>query len=538
MSPRRGVLVRVTLLATSLAGLLPAQVAPPRIDQGGIAGTLFLVGGGRMPPDVTARFVALAGGSAGRLVVIPTATARAETADPDASLQSWRAQGFANVVRLHTRDRAEADQESFVAPLREATAVWFSGGDQNRIAAAYLGTRVETELRALLARGGTIGGTSAGTAIQSRLMIGGGTEEARTAQGFDHLPGIVVDQHFAARSRQARLAGVLAANPGHVGLGVDESTALIAHGRRLEVVGSGAVHVLLAAGPERPASTQELKAGGVADLIALRRAAIDRTQPRFPPAEPTPPNVAAGALVIVGGGRVPAEVVARFLELAGGADAPIVVLPTAVPDPPADGRTSGESQMFARAGAKDVSVLWQRGAAVESEAFVAALRRARGVWFGGGRQWRFVDAYAGTIAVELFHDVLRRGGVIGGSSAGASIQAEYMVRGHPLGNETMMAEGYERGFGFLSGCAIDQHFTQRHRERDLASVIVRFPQLLGIGLDEGTAIVVQESVATVLGAHAAHFLDHGVAHGDASVPPTKVAAGARYDLAARKLLGK
>ncbi|MBZ0252981.1 MAG: cyanophycinase, partial [Candidatus Methylomirabilis sp.] len=114
----------------------------------------------------------------------------------------------------------------------------------------------------------------------------------------------------------------------------------------------------------------------------------------------------------------------------------------------------------------------------------------------------------------------------------------YMVRGHPLGNETMMAEGYERGFGFLSGCAIDQHFTQRHRERDLASVIVRFPQLLGIGLDEGTAIVVQESVATVLGAHAAHFLDHGVAHGDASVPPTKVAAGARYDLAARKLLGK
>lgn len=530
--------MHLTLLASSLAGLLPAQVAPPRIDPNGIAGTLFLVGGGRMPPEVTARFVALAGGSAGRLVVIPTATARAETADPDASLASWRAHGFASVVRLHTRDRAEADQDSFVAPLRDATAVWFSGGDQSRIAAAYLGTRVETELRALLARGGTIGGTSAGTAIQSRLMIAGGKEDARTAQGFDHLPGSVVDQHFAARSRQARLAGVLAANPGHVGLGVDESTALIAHGRRLEVVGSGAVHVLLAAGSERPAATQELKAGDVADLVALRRAAIDRTQPRFPPAEPTPPNVAAGALVIAGGGSLPAEVVARFLELAGGADAPIVILPTAVPDPPADRRTSGEGRMFERAGATDITILWERGAAVESEAFVAALRRARGVWFGGGRQWRFIDAYAGTIAVELLHDVLRRGGAIGGSSAGASIQAEYMVRGHPLGNETMMAEGYERGLGFLPGCAIDQHFTQRKRERDLASVIVRFPQLLGIGIDEGTALVVEREVATVLGAHAAHFFDRGAAHADAAMPPTRVAAGARYDLAARKLLAK
>lgn len=530
--------MHVTLLASSLAGLLPAQVAPPPIDPDGIAGTLFLVGGGRMPPEVTARFVTLAGGADGRLVVIPTATARADAADPDVSLQSWRAHGLRSVVRLHTRDRAEADEESFVAPLRDATAVWFSGGDQNRIAAAYLGTRVETELRALLARGGTVGGTSAGTAIQSRLMIGGGTEEARTAQGFDHLPGVVVDQHFAARSRQARLAGVLAANPGHLGLGVDESTALITHGRRLEVVGSGSVHVLLAAGAARSASTLELKAGSVADLVALRRAAIDRTQPEFPPTEPTPPRLAAGALVIAGGGRLPAEVVARFLELAGGLEAPIVVLPTALPDPGVDRRTSGESQMFARAGAKDVTVLWQRGPEVESEAFVAALRRARGVWFGGGRQWRFVDAYAGTIAIGLFHDVLRRGGVIGGSSAGASIQAEYMVRGHPLGNETMMAEGYERGFGFLSGCAIDQHFTQRHRERDLAGVVVRFPQLLGIGLDEATAIVVQESVATVLGAHAAHVFDRGTAHGDTSVLPTEVAAGARYDLAARKLLAK
>ncbi len=530
MSRARGALLLLLLQAT-----LAAQVVAPPVAPDGIAGTLFLVGGGRMPDDVVARFVTLAGGPAARLVVVPTATSRADDADADASLASWRARGLQSVVRLHTRERATADRDDFTAPLRDATAVWFSGGDQNRIAEAYLGTAVEKELRAVLARGGVIGGTSAGTAIQCRLMIGGGREEARTAQGFDHLPGVVLDQHFAARSRQARLAGVLAANPGHLGLGIDESTALVVRGRRLEVLGAAAVHAVLAPGAGRPATTQELKAGAVADLTALRRAARDRMGPEFPPAVLAPARVPAGALVIAGGGRLPAEVVARFVELAGGPDASIVVLPTAVPDP-APGRAASEDQLFVRAGARNVTVLWQRGQATQGEEFVSALRHATGVWFGGGRQWRFVDAYDGTGAVELFHDVLRRGGVIGGSSAGATIQAEYMVRGHPLGNETMMAEGYEHGFGFLPGCAIDQHFTQRKRERDLASVIARFPQLLGIGIDEGTALVVQGNVATVSGEHAVHFLDRGAAHADAATTPTRVGARQRYDLVTRKRL--
>src|SRR5690606_23155268 len=121
---------------------------------------------------------------------------------------------------------------------------------------------------------------------------------------------------------------------------------------------------------------------------------------------------------------------------------------------------------------------------IADQAFETALREATGVWFGGGRQWNFVDAYENTRAIELFHAVLRRGGVIGGSSAGATIQGEYLVRGHPLGNTVMMAEGYERGFAFLPGVAIDQHFSQRQRQPDLLSVIQRHPRLLGIGIDE------------------------------------------------------
>ena len=116
---------------------------------------------------------------------------------------------------------------------------------------------------------------------------------------------------------------------------------------------------------------------------------------------------------------------------------------------------------------------------VASDAFVDTLKRATGIWFGGGRQWRFLDAYEGTDAVELFRDVLRRGGVIGGSSAGATIQGEYLVRGHPLGNTIMMAEGYERGFSFLPGVAIDQHFSQRNRLSDLIPVIRAHPQVCG-----------------------------------------------------------
>jgi cyanophycinase len=145
---------------------------------------------------------------------------------------------------------------------------------------------------------------------------------------------------------------------------------------------------------------------------------------------------------------------------------------------------------------------------VESAEFIAALNEAKGVWFSGGRQWRFVDAYMGTRAEELFRDVLRRGGVIGGSSAGASIQSQYMPRGSPLGNLDMMADGYERGLGFLPGTAIDQHFSQRKRHADMTSLMRRYPQLLGIGLDEATAIVVQESTAEVIGRGNVYFYDY------------------------------
>ena len=173
---------------------------------------------------------------------------------------------------------------------------------------------------------------------------------------------------------------------------------------------------------------------------------------------------------------------------------------------------------------------------VESKEYLATLRQAGGVWFSGGRQWRFVDAYYGTRALEEFHAVLRRGGAIGGSSAGASIQAEFLARGNPLGNRDIIAAGYERGFGFLPGTAIDQHFTQRKRFADMTQLTQAHPQLLGIGIDEQTALVVQGDVGEVLGKHSVHFYNRKDIAASDQQDYVSVKAGGKYDLRRRTRL--
>ena len=206
-----------------------------------------------------------------------------------------------------------------------------------------------------------------------------------------------------------------------------------------------------------------------------------------------------GHLVIAGGGQLGPEIVGRFIELAGGPDAPIVVIPTAGEDSVYPSDWAGLA-LLKRLGATQLVVRHTRDRVVaESDSFVAPIRAARGVWFPGGRQWRLVDSYSGTKTERELHALLERGGVIGGTSAGASIQASYMVRGAREGNTIMMAPGYEQGFGFIKGVAVDQHVSARNRQLDLQQVTTRYPELLGLGLDEGTAIIVSGTRAEVVG---------------------------------------
>jgi cyanophycinase len=206
-----------------------------------------------------------------------------------------------------------------------------------------------------------------------------------------------------------------------------------------------------------------------------------------------------GSLVIVGGGRLDSEILERFLDLAGGADAPIVVIPTAGGGEHYDQYYPG-LRLFKAAGATNLTVLHTTDPAVaDTEAFVQPLLEARGVWFPGGRQWRLADAYLGTKVHDELWALLGRGGVIGGSSAGATIQGSYLARGDTATNTVMMGD-HEVGLGFLRNVAIDQHLLRRNRQFDLLEVITARPELLGIGLDENTAIIVQGDEFEVIGA--------------------------------------
>ncbi|MFK8114771.1 MAG: cyanophycinase [Rubripirellula sp.] len=199
---------------------------------------LVICGGGALPNSVFDRFFELAGPHPS-LVVIPTASRR--ELDLDATEKLWRARGFEQIHVLHTVDRQVAATEEFVAPLQKATAVWIGGGSQQRIADAYLNTLVETELHALLQRGGVIGGSSAGAAIQSRVMIASGTSEPEISVGFDLLRGSVVDQHFLRRNRIPRLIAAIEQHPTLIGFGLDEGTAIVLCNEKLEVVGKSYV---------------------------------------------------------------------------------------------------------------------------------------------------------------------------------------------------------------------------------------------------------------------------------------------------------
>jgi cyanophycinase len=246
---------------------------------------------------------------------------------------------------------------------------------------------------------------------------------------------------------------------------------------------------------------------------------------------------AHGTVVVVGGGAMGQEIYDAFIDAAGGRDALIIDVPNA------GGETSyGDDAAGARrlrdAGARNVHVLFTTDRAVaDADSFAAVLERAGGVWFDGGRQYRLVDAYAGTKTEQAFHDVLARGGVVGGSSAGATILGEFLVRGAPSGdNRIMDYPGYREAFAFLRGTAIDQHVVARERLPDLAdSIMSKYPRLLGMSEDEGTAWVVRGDTATIIGRGKA-FVYGGRDPNDPGKPFLTLFPGDRYDLGARRVI--
>jgi len=252
-----------------------------------------------------------------------------------------------------------------------------------------------------------------------------------------------------------------------------------------------------------------------------------------------PPRVgpAKGTVVVVGGGSMGPEIYNAFIQAAGGPDALIVTVPNAggADSYPQDGPSTRGWKQY---GVTNVYTLFTKDRKVaDTDSFVAILRKAGGVWFEGGRQFHLVDAYAGTKTEAAFNDVLARGGVVGGSSAGASILGDFLVRGAPSNNNFIMDHpSYQKGFAYLRNVGIDQHVVARERLADLAdSIIPRYPKLLAISEDEGTAWVVRGDTGTIVGRNKA-FVYNGNDATDAGKPLLTLYPGDTYDLGARKIM--
>jgi cyanophycinase len=209
-----------------------------------------------------------------------------------------------------------------------------------------------------------------------------------------------------------------------------------------------------------------------------------------------------GSLVIVGGGSRTESMMRRFVELAGGAGgARIAVVPAASSEPEATGKEVAAE--LGGLGARSFVFLVDRVQA-ESEAAVRRLDSATGIWFTGGDQALVTAAIGGTASLRAMHRRYRDGAAIGGTSAGAAIMSDSMITGNqtPPGDTTgYYGDEYPAiarhrvqvvaGLGFLPGTIVDQHFIRRERHNRLMSAVLERPQLLGVGIDEGTALEVR-----------------------------------------------
>jgi cyanophycinase len=244
-----------------------------------------------------------------------------------------------------------------------------------------------------------------------------------------------------------------------------------------------------------------------------------------------------GTVIVVGGGAMGPEIYSRFIQAAGGPDALIIDVPTAGGDSVYTQDAPG-TRGWKQAGAKNLYVLHTKDRALaDADSFAALVSKAGGVWFEGGRQFHLVNSYGGTKTEQAFHDVLARGGVVGGSSAGASILGSFLVRGEPSNNNFIMdSPKYEKGFGFLRNVGIDQHVVARERLPDLAdSIMPKYPNLLAISEDEGTAWVVTGDTATIVGRNKA-FVYGGKDPTDPSSPFLTLHPGDRYNMATRHVI--
>ena len=508
-----------------------------------INGTVMTCTGPEIETTIVESFVRNTGGKKGKLVAV------------------WLDQGFdgkpfesileqESGIKKFGHDKPlfefnEAEFQSLNESLESANGLLlFSSRALMKDTAKWL-SQSRSRLHKMITDGGTVCGVGPVVSHFGKFRHSSMPEFSTMDSALNLIPDSIVYGSYDDDSDRAAMNSAIAQEPLCVGIGIPKNTGVILNGRKIRNFGKQKTIFAITANDRQSYRVQNLdQASGrrsnpyetIVDLTAWRRDAIDRQLPAFPPNKPQQPVVENGTLYIVGGGGTPRGLMREFVDMAGGDDAHMIFVPCT------EDKTVSDNQRLIRQwkamGVASAHVIHtkDRNRANSDETFLKPLKKATGIWFGGGRQWNFVDSYYGTQAHKLMKDVLKRGGVIGGSSAGASVQGSYLARANPVANFDIMAAGYERGLGFLNGVAIDQHFSQRRRQKDMTQLANRYPQLLGIGIDEGTAIKVQGSIAQVIGRGKVFFYDRRQPVVPGQDDFLALEADTRFDLVERKVI--
>jgi cyanophycinase len=267
-----------------------------------------------------------------------------------------------------------------------------------------------------------------------------------------------------------------------------------------------------------------------------------------PPQFAASPSATRGVLFIVGGGNQSIDLVRQFVTLAGGpGKARIAILPMATSDAVATGAEK-EAQLDSLGA--DAFVVNVTRSQADADSVVRLIRSATGIWFPGGDQTLLTAALNGSAALRAIHERYEAGAVVGGTSAGAAVMSDSMITGNQfypgvasptdtgsftrLGRRTIEIAP---GFGFLHNAIVDQHFIRRQRQNRLFSVVLERPDLLGVGIDEGTVLeVAPDGKWTVLGRSSVMVFDARAAKvtsapalGATDIRVSVLPAGSKFD---------
>jgi cyanophycinase len=494
---------------------------------------------------------------------------------------------------LYRDNQNDQDDARFFALLEQATGVWLPAYDQRWLPKEFANeypqttSRFQLALRNVVARGGVVGGLGGGMASLPETIIAGddptehGWVRAELGFGLALFGGVVVDQNFSSHAgRLERLTDLLRNGAGldrlkhipgverrTIGLGVERQTVLILRGNTLRAMGAGRAHIFLKSNGDRTITWRTLAAGE--DPLVVQSSSAGRPRSGSPVAqhpagmfnplgmpEPSDPSH-VGTVILHGGGHTD-EIIDLLPTLTAAPKPRLVHCPAAREScrPSAGGidrklaehleRTFVDWRRLQTDGRlKSLDFITTSNPADANRAdFVKPLRQADALWFCGGDQRPLADLFVDRLRPTLFQqevlDIVRRGGVVGGSSAGLAIMADVMIEGGEPADGKPAEASLSRGLGVLKHALAEQHFDARtgrierltgllrdHKRLANFSPTCRPKQLIGLAVEEDTALIVQADRLRVTGRKLAHvFLQatdprvvtwHALMSGDAAI---------------------